>query len=191
MLLVAIAVVGGSIIFVFSQDFFSSSQISGLPAPELVKILGYDLRDVSPVKDHNGLDLLPANCCGIVDGTRNPDERIAIYIQNNSIKPITISELRCGGAVYQYSTYTKLGPWQADPIGPQQGEYVIMTGNDGTPPPNDLSQESSPIIPSGGVVTLVLDLDRTLKNGRDMQVKLTTSNGNVFVSSIFTNSNST
>jgi flagellin-like protein len=182
LLLVAIAVVGGSIIFVFSQGFFSTSQVSGAPQIELVKIFGYDLRDVSSLKAHNGLDILPANCCGISDEAKNPDERIAIYIQNQSIIPITILELRLGGVEYQYASYSKLGPWQADPIGPQQGEYVIMTGNDGTPPPNDLSQEGSPKIPSGGVVTLVLDLDRTLTNGRDMQIKLTTSAGNVFVS---------
>jgi flagellin-like protein len=182
LLLVAIAVVGGSIIFVFSQGFFSSTQISGSPQIELVKIFGYDLRDVTPLKAHNDLDILPANCCGTADGIKSPDERITIYIQNNSINPITISELRFGGMVYQYATYTKLGPFQADPIGPQQGEYVIMTGNDGTPPPNDLRQEGSATIQSGGSATLVLDLDRTLVNGRDTQVKLTTSNGNVFVS---------
>jgi len=182
LLLVAIAVVGGSIIFVFSQGFFSTTQISGTPQIELVKIFGYDLRDVSPLKTHDGLDILPANCCGEPDGIKNPDERITIYIQNNSINHVTISELRFGGVVYQYATYTKLGPYQADPIGPQQGEYVIMTGNDGTPPPNDLRQEGSATIQSGGSVTLVLDLDRTLVNGRDTQVKLRTSNGNVFVS---------
>jgi len=34
LLLVAIAVVGGSIVFVFSQGFFSSAQISGAPQIE-------------------------------------------------------------------------------------------------------------------------------------------------------------
>jgi flagellin-like protein len=40
LLLVAIVVVGGSIIFVLAQGFFSTTQISGLPQPELVKIVG-------------------------------------------------------------------------------------------------------------------------------------------------------
>ena len=40
LLLVAIAVVGGSIIFVFSQGYFASAQISGTIDPELVKIFG-------------------------------------------------------------------------------------------------------------------------------------------------------
>jgi len=185
LLLVAIAVVGGSIIFVFSQGFFSTTQVSGAPQIELVKIFGYDLRDVKTSKIHNGLDIDGTNCCGVADGKRNFDERITIYIQNNSINPIIISELRFGGVVYQYTLEEKLGPWDPDPIGPQPGEYVIMTGPDGKNN-GDILQESSPKIPSGGVVTLVLDLDRTLVNGRDTQVKLTTSNGNVFVSTSIT-----
>jgi len=183
LLLVAIAVVGGSIIFVFSQGFFSSTQVSGTPQIELVKIFGYDTRDVSPLKVHNGLDIDPALCCGVADGIKNIDERITIYIQNNSINPVTILELRFGGVVYQYVIDNQLGPWQAPPVGPMPGEYVIMTGPDGKSM-GDILQEGSPIIQPGGVVTLVLDLDRTLVNGRDMQIKLTTSNGNVFVSTL-------
>ncbi len=192
LLLVAIAVVGGSIIFVFAQGFFSETQVSGAIEPELVKIVGYDTRDTSPLKIHNGLDLLPANCCGDgSDNIKSPDERITIHIQNNSAKPITIVELRFAGVEYQYTVEDKLGPWQADPIGPQPGEYVIMTGPDGTPPvaTNDLLQEPTPKIQAGGIVTLVLDLDRTLGNGRDMQLKLTTSNGNVFVSTLIVGQN--
>jgi len=63
-----------------------------------------------------------------------------------------------------------------------------MTGNDGTNM-GDILQGNSPIIQAGGMVTLVLDLDRTLKDGRDMQVKLTTTNGNVFVSTIIVGQN--
>ena len=50
LLLVAIVTVGGSTVFAFSQDTFSTSQISGVPKIELVKILGYDARDVGIVK---------------------------------------------------------------------------------------------------------------------------------------------
>ncbi len=189
LLLVAIAVVGGSIIFVFSQGFFSETQVSGAMEPELVKIVGYDTRDTSPLKAHDGLDLLPANCCGDgSDNIKNPDERITIHIQNNSAKSITLEELRFGGVEYQYTLEPKLGPWNPDPIGPQPGEYVIMIGSDGTNMA-DLSQEPSPRIQAGGIVTLVLDLDRTLKDGRDIQVKITTLQGNVFVSTIFVGQN--
>jgi len=188
LLLVAIAVVGGSIIFVFAQGYFSETQVSGAIEPELVKIFGYDTRDTSPLKVHNGFDIDPGGCCGVADGGKNIDERITIYIQNNSAKSITIAELRFGGVEYQYVTDKQLGPWQAPPVGPEPGEYVIMTGPDGKAN-GDIIPELSPIIQAGGIVTLVLDLDRTLKDGRDMQVKLTTHNGNVVVSTILVGQN--
>jgi len=182
-LLVAIAVVGGSMIFVFAQGYFTETQVSGAIEPELVKIFGYDARDVSPLKIHNGLDILPASCCGVEDGIKSIDERITIYIQNNSAKSVTIEELRFGGVEYQYTLESNLGPWNPDPIGPQQGEYVIMTGPDGKNN-GDILQESSPIIQAGEICTLVLDLDRNLKGGRDIQVKITTLKGNVFISTL-------
>jgi flagellin-like protein len=46
LLLVAIAVVGGSMIFVFAQDYYSSTQISVSHSAEFIKIIGYDGRDV-------------------------------------------------------------------------------------------------------------------------------------------------
>jgi flagellin-like protein len=188
LLLVAIAVVGGSIIFVFSQGFFSASQVSGVPQPELVEIVGYDTRDVSPLKIHNGLDIeTGGDCCGDdSDKVKTIDERITIFIQNHSSQPITIKKFSFGGVEYQYTVEDKLGNFNADPIGPQPGEYVIMNGPDGTPPAltNDLLQNPTPTILGGEIVTLVLDLDRTLSNGRDMQINLKTSNGNVFVSTL-------
>ena len=56
LLLVAIAVVGGSIVFVFSQGFFSSAQISGSPNIESLKIVGYDATDGPVLQIHDGLE---------------------------------------------------------------------------------------------------------------------------------------
>jgi len=53
--------------------------------------------------------------------------------------------------VYQYTVEEKLGPWQPDMIGPQKGEYVIMTGPDGKNN-GDLLQESSPTIQPEGLL---------------------------------------
>ena len=89
LLLVAIAVVGGSMIFVFAQEFFGDSQISGSPSVELVKITGYDARDVSQVKAHDGIEILPNDCCGESDGgdllkdpapTIQPGETVTILV---------------------------------------------------------------------------------------------------------------
>jgi len=109
LLLVVIATVGGSTVFAFSQDAFSTSQISGYPNVELIKIFGYDTRDVEKLKLHDGNEIEAKNCCGLADGKKNFDERIAIYIQNNSIQPVVISELRLNGDVYSFVPQTKIG----------------------------------------------------------------------------------
>jgi len=58
LLLVAIAVVGGSIVFVFSQGFFSSAQISGSPTIESLKFTGYDASDGVTLENHDGTTYL-------------------------------------------------------------------------------------------------------------------------------------
>jgi flagellin-like protein len=63
LLLVAIAVVGGSIVFVFSQGFFSSAQISGSPNIESIKILGYDATDGNATQFHDGFVLNSTTLC--------------------------------------------------------------------------------------------------------------------------------
>jgi flagellin-like protein len=90
LLLVAIAVVGGSMIFVFAQEFFSESQISGTPSIELIKIIGYDTSDAEQVKAHDGIDILPSDCCGESDGLKNVDERIAIYLLEFRVRCMTL-----------------------------------------------------------------------------------------------------
>ena len=139
LLLVAIATVGGSTVFAFSQDAFSNSQISGITKIELIKILGYDARDVGIVKAHDGIEIITKNkdCCGISDGLLKEDERIAIYLQNDSVEQLFFSEIRISGVVYNFTTYTTfpapfgIGGWKQPNVKPQQGQYVILLGHDG------------------------------------------------------------
>jgi len=188
LLLVAIAVVGGSIVFVFAQEFFTGSQISGTPSIELIKIIGYDASDAEQVKAHDGIDILPSDCCGESDRLKNVDERIAIYLQNNSVEQVFISEIRISGAVYDFTTYTVfpapgIGSWNMSNVKPQQGEYVILTGHDGTVG-GDLLEFPAPVMQPGELITVLADLDQRYNIPRDVQFKLTTSNGAVFVSTI-------
>ncbi len=185
LLLVAIAVVGGSGVFAFSENSFSSSQISGSPQIESVKILGYDARDVEKLNLHDGNEILSKNCCGVANGKKNFDERIAIYIQNNSVQPTVISELRFIGDVYSFAPVSKIGEWNkiGDGHKPHPGEYIIVNGhNEGIN--YETVQEFSPVIQSGEVVTILLDLGINIGNNHDAQIKITTTNGNVFVSTI-------
>jgi len=190
LLLVAIAVVGGSMIFVFAQEYGFETQVSGSPNVELIKIFGYDARDVDKLNLHDGNEILAKNCCGIADGKKNFDERIAIYIQNNSVQPVVISELRLAGDVYSFVPQTKIGEWNkiGDGHKPHPNEYIIVNRHiEGKN--YETVEVSSPVIQSGGVVTLLLDLGKNMGMVHDLQIKITTLQGNVFVSTIMIGQN--
>jgi len=185
LLLVAIATVGGSTVFAFSQDAFSTSQISGYSNVELIKIFGYDARDVEKLKLHDGNEIEAKNCCGLADGKKNFDERIAIYIQNNSVQPVVISELRLAGDVYSFVPQTKIGEWNKIGNGhkPHPNEYIIVNYHKGGMA-YDTVEDPSAVIQSGGIVTLLLDLGKNMGMLHDVQIKITTLQGNVFVSTM-------
>ena len=185
LLLVAIAVVGGSGVFAFSEEYFDSTQISGSPQIEFLQIIGYDARDVEKLNLHDGNEILAKNCCGITDGKKNFDERITVYIQNNSVQSVIISELRFSGDVYSFTPASKIGEWNKIGNGhlPHPNEYIIVNRHiEGKN--YETVQGVSPIIQSGGVVTLLLDLGANIGINHDVQIKITTTNGNVFVSTI-------
>lgn len=166
LLLVAIAVVGGSIIFVFSQGFFSAAQVSGSPTIESVKFEGYDATDGTTLLTHDGNVFAAANTAG--NGLVT-DETIAIYVQNNGVSKVTLNEVRFGGTVYAYSTaaFTASTP-----------EFHVMTDN------TTFITTTSAEIQPGQQVSLVLDLGEDIKNGRDAQIKLSTGSGSVFVGTV-------
>ena len=189
LLLVAIAVIGGSMIFVFAQGFFNENQVSSAPTVEIIKIIGYDATDSTQVKAHDGENILPLDCCGESNGVKDKGERIAVYLQNNGVNQIFISEIRMSGIVYDFTTYTVIPPpfgigkWDNPLTKPQPGEYVILTGHDGTKE-GDLLENPAPTIQPGETVTVLIDLDQSFNTQRDAQFKLTTTNGAVFVSTL-------
>ena len=181
LLLVAIAVVGGTIIFVFAQGFFSQSQISGTPTIESIKILGYDGRDVSTLQTHDGGPVLLAASGGNADGINQKHERIAIYLKNDSVQKMLISELRFGGTVYTYANTATLDAQGAASSIPG-GEYDVWLSEDGI---IDLMlTEGAAEFQPGQTATILLALDTDFKSGRDTQFKLTTTNGAVFVGTV-------
>jgi len=173
LLLVAIAVVGGTIIFVFTQGFFNQAQISGTPTIELVKILGYDARDVANLNAHDGLTMSVVSSDPNTPG-KNVGERIIVYVKNDSVQQILFSEVRLGGDVYQYNTVDPI-PVFTPGTG---GNYGILN--------NSTHMTASPvgIDPAGKTVGIIFDLNDNFPVGRDTQIKLTTTNGAVFVGTV-------
>lgn len=179
LLLVAIAVVGGTIIFVFAQGFFSSAQISGTPNVEAVKILGYDARAVTALQADNGV-VMTANSAGDGNPQLQRDERVAVYVTNDSVQKVVIAELSFGGTIYNYTTVTgnALTAWN-DAADFVPGDYAILTGT-----PGSLLSEGAGEIQPGETVTILIDLDSDVRVGRGTQFKLTTTNGAAFVSTV-------
>ena len=168
LLLVAIAVVGGSIIFVFSQGFFSSAQVSGSPNIESLKFTGYDATDGVTLLVHDGAAYAAANTAGngLITG-----EEVAIYVQNNGVGKATMGEIRFAGSVYTYLPGTTVFTGTGN-------VYHIM--NDATTSLNTTAPELQP----GQQATIVLELGENVKSGRDAQFKLSTANGAVFVGTV-------
>ncbi len=183
LLMVAIAVVGGSIIFVFSQGFFSQAQISGVPTIELIKIVGYDARDVSALQTHDGGPMLLAASGGDADSSSEQGERIAVYLKNDSVQKMLVAELRFGGTVYTYANAATLSTHN-DPLANTipSGTYDVWLADDTIV--DVMLTEGAAEIQPGQIATVVLALDTDFKTGRDTQFKITTTNGAVFVGTV-------
>ena len=173
LLLVAITVVGGTIIFVFSQGFFSQAQISGTPFIESIKILGYDARDIANLNAHDGQIITVVSSDPNTPG-KNIGERIVIYVKNDSVGQTLFSEVRLSGTVYQYQSTNPI-PAFTPGIG---GMYGILTNST-----HMITNQAGVALP-GETVGLLFSLNDNIPVGRDIQFKLTTTNGAVFVGTV-------
>ena len=172
------------LIFVFIFIIYQT-QNTGIPPPtklgtpiiEYLEFLGYDARDLNELKAHDGITMLK-NSAGIQNNAKEKDERIVIYYHNHSIQPVTISEVRFAGIVFNFQGNVGIID-NYDGTAPSQGNYVILT--DGA---SGLLQSSAELQP-GQIVTVVLDLtDDGFIDGRDTQFRIETSNGAIFVATI-------
>jgi len=181
LLMVAIAVVGGTIIFVFAQGFFSSSQISGTPTIESIKILGYDATDATQLVAENQLLMFTPNSGGNANNLPELHERIAVYIQNDSTSKTIISKLTVAGSPYVYAQSGTLDAFGAASsiVG---GEFDILKNTDGLA--DTMVDTPTAEIQAGEAVTVLIALDGPYKLGRDSQFNLETANGAKFVGTI-------
>jgi len=186
LLLVAIAVVGGSIVFVFSQGFFSSAQISGAPTIESLQINGYDATDVTNLQLHDGglieQSAVPAVFSGAANDGLLTGERVAIYVTNQGVSQAALTEVRFAGSVYTYATAAVLDDFAAN-TWMDANEFTILERGVALGIA-DVSQNPTAIIQPGQQATLLLELEQDVSFGRDAQIKLTTANGAVFVGTV-------
>jgi len=179
--LVAITIVGGSIVFSSSLEILDTSQISETFHMESIMILGYDARDTSQFKVHDSGNVLEAYSGGNGNGMSEQHERMSFYFWNKSNNEIDLAELRFGGTIYTYANTTALDSF-GEESGIPGGTYDIWVSREGG---NDVMLlDNTAVIKPGDTVTIVFALDKDYKLGRDTQLKLTTTNGNIFLVSI-------
>jgi len=186
LLLVAIAVVGGSIVFVFSQGFFSSAQISGAPQIESLQITGYDASDVVNLTLHDGTLTDQSAIPAIFDGAANDGlrtgERVAVYVVNHGVSATALTEVRFAGSVYTYIQGTTLDDFAANTLLTAQDFTLVKKGI--ALAPAELQNSPTATIQPGQQATIILELEQDVQFGRDVQFKLTTANGAVFVGTV-------
>ena len=162
-----------------AEESYNPSQISGEPQIESLQILGYDARAVTALKADNGINMIDGSA-GDGDTNVERDERVAIYVTNNSVQKVVIDELSFGGTIYSYTTIpgNKLSAFY-DTANLTPGKYAILINT-----PNSMLSEGLAVLKTYETVTFVIDLDSDLKVGRGTQFKVTTDNGNVFVGTV-------
>ena len=165
-LLVAIAVVGGTLIFSFSQGFFSEQQLTTPSTMDVLIFNGYDARDTTTRNFHNGDDSGVSNVGVVTTGAGSfaAGDTIFVYVTNAGTGTLNILNMTFAGTEIIHvddATIITSSPGSA--------EYVVSTaGSDTT---------STLAIEAGDEITIMLGVADTIKVGRTGLLQITTGAG--------------
>jgi len=166
LLMVAIAVVGGILIFVFTQGFFADGQVVGASVDEL-RIFGYDARDITVLSTHNAHGINGNTVNGVLDD----EDVLAVYVRNLGDSVVVIESVYVFGESYD-------GVYTSDSSSLTSGNFCVVTIE------TEDTCSTSGIIEANDDASVVLAYDvddvGTIKMGRIIIVALTTANGNTF-----------
>ncbi|KAF6244987.1 archaellin/type IV pilin N-terminal domain-containing protein [Nitrosopumilus sp. b2] len=159
-LLVAIAVVGGTLVFTFSSGVFNEQQLNTPAAIESLIITGYDARDTAARLFHNGTSV--SSFSGITPGAGllAVNDIVNVHIQNAGTNPIDIVTVTFAGTEYTFSESAK-----AD-----SGEYSIA---------DNTGYASNQVLEAGEEATVIFNMTDQIKIGRNGLMQITTGNGEV------------
>ena len=188
LLMVAISVVGGILIFVFAQGFFTDTAIQ-TPNIESLEIFGYDARDQADLKTHifdptatspdedDGLATLSVAPTSTTLGLQDGDS-FTLFVRNKGASAITIDTIKVFGAVYTFDVST---PASASVPGNQKFSISL----DGLPL---TAVPTSPVIGPGQDATIIIayekDTNGVIKIGRPIPVVIYTGNGAAFTKQV-------
>jgi hypothetical protein len=182
--LIIVAALGGGINFALTQGYLNSVQASNLSGIETILFLGYDATDSDTLVYH---DNYLSNSQPYWHGNRSPDginhgERIGVYVQNNSAKKITFSEISLAGIVYSFQDMGpkyQMTPYSMDAPLNNKEYTIVINGNLNAPA--DTIVGKIPELKPGQTATIILELEQTINKNRDMHFKIITEEGGIFV----------
>ena len=184
LLMVAIAVVGGMLVFVFAQDFFTQTESMTGPTIEQLQIYGYDFRDVGSgkIKSHDGIVCLVIT--GTTLGTMADADHAALFVRNHGNVPVFIDQVTFfGGPSAQGVAIATMAA-----ATPPAGDWVVVDRDDTAECLT--STVDSPVLP-GEERTILVGWDEDFcdpvcnpKVGRPIFVAVTTDAGNVFTKTV-------
>ena len=183
LLMVAISVVGGILIFVFAQGFFTDTNIQS-PNIESMQIFGYDVRDTANLYNHQTFDvdgdgtiedgegLMTGIGGDAVTGVLGDADQFVVYVRNMGAGPITIEKIKVYGSDYAWAG--------AGTIATTTQEFSITTnGGDAATDMTD-----TPVLEGGQEATIIIayeeDTNGKIKVGRPIPVVIITGNGATF-----------
>ena len=182
--LVIVAALGGGINFALTQGYLNSVQASNLSGIETILFLGYDATDSDTLVYH---DNYLSNSQPYWHGNRSPDginhgERIGVYVQNNSAKKITFSEISLAGIVYSFQDMGpkyQMTPYSMDAPLNNKEYTIVINGNLNAPA--DTIVGKIPELKPGQTATIILELEQNINKNRDVHFKIITEEGGIFV----------
>lgn len=173
LLMVAISVVGGILIFVFAQGFFQDTSIQA-PTIDSLEIFGYNANDTdSGFFLHNGEDI---DAGGDVASTLEEDDPFALFVRNTGSIAVSVESLRIYGVKYNLDT-SNLG---SSTFGTHPVKLTfLLIQNEAA------GYKQNSIIEAGQEVTIMIRYDSTntngdVKVGRPILVQVKTGSGGVF-----------
>jgi flagellin-like protein len=186
LLLIAIAVIGGVMIYVFTQGFFGNSSISTSPSVDTITLVGYDMREVIPagsfavptagITQHEG-DLIFFGDAAL-DSIKTTDEEGTIFIRNVGQKPYTVSKIEVNGLQLDFASTN---------AGIVAGTYGMFTIPDAATTSAGITLVTAATVLPGEEATILVSFDggaapdnNEAAAGRTIPVKITSANGSVY-----------
>ena len=182
LLLVAIAVVGGIIVFVWASGMFGSTAGTALPNAESIQLVGYDARDVAATAS-SGLTGFTEDGPPVSNTANNKlvagTDYMVIKVRNTGTAEILINKVTIMGVDHTWDSDAPNATLGDAANAPAAGTFEVYTKTSG-----DIAPKATASIAPGEDARIAVKLSASLPDdislGRNLQMKIKTEQGSTF-----------